>query len=258
MSIDFNVSDNPTSTEVQSAVTDLYKRMSSEINVVETGLFGLMGVSGDNCDIFASMASMLRNAIAAVEFIERLTHEIQQAIANYINMIASYISEVKQFIEDFKKMVATMLLKLLPKGLITILAAVRAIQAVAKYFSSFINIIKNIQGTITEKIKGILGKFAEALDLLSIILCGTAGGAARGITATNLSPKIQNVVNLANAPEEDATVYAMQPVADQLQSISYSMTQGYEYELMKQAIVNKNLMKVSVMDPQYQGYEFPM
>ena len=256
--IDFNVSENPSAGEVQAAVGDLYKRMSSEVNVVETGLFGLMGVSGDSCDIFASMASMLRNAIAAIEFIERITHEIQQAIANFINMIASYISEVKQFIENFKDMVKRMLLEMLPAGLITILAAVKAIQTVAKYFSSFINIIKNIQGTITEKIKGILGKFAEALDLLSVILCGTAGGAARGITATNLSPKIQNVVNLANAPEEDATVYAMQPVASSLESMSYSMTKGYEYELMKQAIVNKNMMKISVMDPQYQGYEFPM
>lgn len=256
--IDFTVSDNPTPAEVQTAVTDLYKRMSSEVNVVETGLFGLMGVSGDNCDIFASMASMLRNAIAAVEFIERITHEIQQAIANYINMIASYISEVKQLIEEFKKMVAIMLLRMLPKGLITILAAVRAIQAVAKYFSSFINIIKNIQGSITEKIKGILGKFAEALDLLSIILCGTAGGAARGITATNLMPSIQNVVNIANAPEEDSTVMAMQPVATSLESVSHSLNKGYEYELMKQAIVNKNMMKVSVMDRKYQGYEFPM
>lgn len=256
--IDFTVSDNPTSTEVQSAVTDLYKRMSSEVNVVETGLFGLMGVSGDNCDIFASMASMLRNAIAAVEFIERITHEIQQAIANYINMIASYISEVKQLIEEFKKMVQRMLFELIPAGLFTILSAVKAIQTVAKYFSSFINIIKNIQGTITEKIKGILGKFVEALDLLSIILCGTAGSAARSITATNLMPSVQNIVNVANAPEEDATVYAMQPVASSLESMSYSMTQGYEYELMKQAIVNKNLMKISVMDPHYQGYEFPM
>ena len=248
--LDFIISDNPTAYEVKSAVDLLYKKMSSEINVAETGLFGLMGISGDNCDIFSSMASMLKNALGAMEYMQNITHQIQAEIAKYVNMISVYISEAKKFMENFKKSVTKMLLEMLPAGLITIAVAVLLIKKVIKYFSSFINQIKNIQGSIIEKIKGMLSKFSEVLDVLAIIACGTAGNAARSISATNLTPSIQNVIDIAKAPVEDATVLAMQPVATKLNSIANSLTDGYEHELMKSVLTSKNSLSASIKELQ--------
>lgn len=248
--IELNISDNPTAYELKTAVQVVYKNISSEINVLENGLFGLMGVSGDNCDIFSSMSSMLKNAVNAMEYMQNITHKIQTEIANYINTISVYISEAKMFAETFKKQVTKILVKMLPAGLITAVAAVLLIKKVLKFFSSFVNTIKSIQGSIVSKITSMLSQFTDALDVLSIILCGTAGSAARSISTTNLNPSIRNIVNIANASPEDATVLAMQPVATKLGSIANSLTSGYEYEMMKTALNSKNSLKDSIKEMQ--------